>query len=66
MLYQQLSEFAEIREFSLEKFDCCTDEKKLEKLQGELLQIKVVSEYNALKLQHAMKRNKKLLDTSLS
>ena len=65
MLSQQLPEFG-----------CHTDEKKLEKLQGELLQIftehkavyhkTCVSEYNAQKLQHAMKRNKKLLDTSLT
>ena len=50
--------------------------KNSEKLQGELLQIfkehkavyhkSCVSEYKAQKLQGAMKRNKKLLDTSLT
>ena len=76
MLSQQLPEFAKIGEFSLEKFGCHTDEKNSEKLQGELLQIfrehkavyhkSCVSEYNAQKLQRAMKRNQKLLDTSLT
>ena len=76
MLSQQLPEFAEIGEFSLEKFGCHTDQKNSEKFQGELLQIfsehkaiyhKIcVSEYNAQKLQRAMEKNKKLLDTSLA
>ena len=60
----------------MEKFGCHTDEKNSEKLQGELLQIfsehkaiyhkSCVSEYNAQKLQRAMEKNKKLLDTSLA
>ena len=64
----------------MEKFGCHTDVKNSEKLQGELqgelLQIftehkavyhkSCVSEYNAQKLQRAMKRNKKLLYTSLT
>ena len=74
MLSHQLPEFAKIREFSLEKFGCHTDKKNSEKLQEKLLQIftehkavyhkSCVSKYNAQKLQHAMKRNQKLLDTS--
>ena len=76
MLSQQLPEFARIGEFSLEKLGCHTDEKNSEKRQGELLQIftehkavyhkSCVSEYNAQKLQRAMQRNQKLLDTSLT
>ena len=76
MLFQQLPEFAKIEEFSLEKFGCHTDEKNSEKLQGELQQIftkhkavfhkSCVSEYNAQKLQCAMKRNQKLLGSSLT
>ena len=76
MLSQQLIEFEKIGEFPLEKFGCHTDEKISEKLQGELLQIftehkavynkSCVSKYNAQKLQRGMKRNKKLLDISLT
>ena len=76
MLSQQLPEFAKLGEFSFEKFGCYIDEKNSEKLQGELLQTftehktvyheSCVSEYNAQKLQRAMKRNPKLLDTSLT
>ena len=76
MLSQQLPEFVKIGEFSLEKFGCHTDEKNSEKLQGELLQLFTehkavyheicVSEHNPQKLQRAMKRNQKLLDTSLT
>ena len=76
MLSQQPPDFAKTGEFSLEKFGCHTDEKNSEKLQGELLQIftehkavyhkSCVSEYNAQKLQREMKRNQKLLDTSLT
>ena len=76
MLSQQLPESAKIGEFSLEKFGCHTDEKNSEKLQGELQQIftkhkavfhkSCVSEYNAQKLQCAMKRNQKLLGSSLT
>ena len=79
MLSQQLPEFAKIGEFSLEKFGCHRDKKKFRKTPQkkfrELPQIftkhkavyhkSCVSEYNAQKLQRAMKRNQKLLDTSL-
>ena len=73
MLFQQLPEFEKIEEFSLEKFGCHTDEKNSEELQRELQQIftkykavfhKSLSEYNAQKLQCAMKRNQKLLGSS--
>ena len=60
----------------MEEIDCHTDEKNTEKRQGEPLEIftehkavyhkNCVLEYNAKKLQSVMKRNQRLLDTSLT